>query len=106
MEKSVIYKNPETYKYESGQNIILNNPEWTLDLRGKFTGDIKDMIDVFIYNANINSLKQIKIIHGKGSGKLRQKVTQILKNIPTVKNFRLGDWNEGGAGVTILDLND
>ena len=106
LEKSVIYKNPETYKYESGQNIILNNPEWTLDLRGKFTGDIKDMIDVFIYNANINSLKQIKIIHGKGSGKLRQKVTQILKNIPTVKNFRLGDWNEGGAGVTILDLND
>ena len=105
LEKSGSAKKADSKSHES-RNIFISNPEWTLDLRGKFTEDIKDMIDVFIYNANINSLKQVKIIHGKGSGKLRQKVTEILKETPSVKSFKLGDWNEGGTGVTVIDLND
>jgi DNA mismatch repair protein MutS2 len=78
------------------------NPE--LDLRGKYTEDIKDMIDVFLNNANINSIKVVRIIHGKGTGKLRVAVNQHLKNHKLVKSYRLGNWNEGDSGVTIVEL--
>ena len=78
------------------------NPE--LDLRGKYTEDIKDMIDVFLNNANINSMKEVRIIHGKGTGKLREAVNHYLKNNKLVKSYRLGNWNEGDSGVTIVEL--
>jgi DNA mismatch repair protein MutS2 len=46
----------------------------------------------------------VDIIHGKGTGALRKKVTEFLKGYPHVKAFRLGEWNEGGTGVTVVEL--
>jgi DNA mismatch repair protein MutS2 len=90
------YKLQERYDNEVPKN--------ELDIRGLFTEDIKDLIDVFINNANINSIGEVRIIHGKGTGKLREKVSQLLKKNPSVKSFRLGNWNEGDSGVTIIEL--
>ena len=46
----------------------------------------------------------MRIIHGKGTGALRERVAQVLKGDRRVKQFRLGAWNEGGAGVTIAEF--
>jgi len=50
-------------------------------------------------------LKSIRFIHGKGTGALRERVTEMLRKEPRVTNFRLGAWNEGGAGVTVVELS-
>ena len=46
----------------------------------------------------------MRIIHGKGTGALRDRVAEMLRKDTRVKSFRLGLWNEGGAGVTIAEL--
>ena len=46
-------------------------------------------------------LKSLRIIHGKGTGALRQVVDEMLRKDPRVREFRMAGWNEGGAGVTI-----
>jgi DNA mismatch repair protein MutS2 len=49
-------------------------------------------------------LPSIRVIHGKGTGALRQRVSEMLQKDTRVKAFRLGAWNEGGAGVTVAEL--
>ena len=49
-------------------------------------------------------LPALRIIHGKGTGALRDRVTEMLKKDTRVKQFRLGGWTEGGSGVTMVDL--
>jgi DNA mismatch repair protein MutS2 len=48
--------------------------------------------------------RSLRIIHGKGTGALRERVTEMLQKDTRVKGFRLGAWNEGGTGVTVVDL--
>ena len=49
-------------------------------------------------------LPTLRIIHGKGTGALRARVAEMLAKDTRVKQFRLGAWNEGGAGVTMAEL--
>ena len=49
-------------------------------------------------------LRRLRIIHGKGTGALRERVTEMLQKDTRVKEFRLGAWNEGGAGVTMAEF--
>jgi DNA mismatch repair protein MutS2 len=49
-------------------------------------------------------LAVLRIIHGKGTGALRERVNALLQREKRVKQFRLGAWNEGGAGVTVVEL--
>jgi DNA mismatch repair protein MutS2 len=46
----------------------------------------------------------LRIIHGKGTGALRDRVGEMLRKDTRVREFRLGAWNEGGAGVTVAEL--
>lgn len=78
--------------------------EFSLDLRGKYSGEIDTALEKFIYQSNMNGLKEVSIIHGKGSGKLREEVKKQLKKNSAVKSFRPGNWNEGDTGVTIVSL--
>ncbi|MCB0729089.1 MAG: endonuclease MutS2, partial [Ignavibacteriae bacterium] len=93
-------------EYSSQSTVSLNEGvvELSLDLRGKYTHEIGDELEKFIYDSVNNGLKEVSIIHGKGSGKLREEVQKQLKRNPDVKSFRLGNWNEGDSGVTILEL--
>jgi DNA mismatch repair protein MutS2 len=61
-------------------------------------------VDKLIDQAIITGLHRIDIIHGKGTGALRKKITDYLKNNSSIKSFRLGEWNEGGTGVTVVEL--
>ena len=71
-----------------------------IDLRGMYGDDAVREIDLFLYKAWQMGLKRVDIIHGKGTGALRQRVHNYLRDVPFVDHFALGEWNEGGAGMT------
>ena len=61
-------------------------------------------LDKYLNDAFMAGLYQVRVIHGKGTGTLRQAVQEQLSQHPLVKSYRLGDYGEGGAGVTIVEL--
>lgn len=73
-----------------------------IDLRGMRVGDVDDIVMHAVDNAVRADLRELRIIHGKGTGALRERVGEMLRKEPRVVNFRLGAWNEGGAGVTVV----
>ena len=52
----------------------------------------------------MSGLKCVTVVHGKGTGALRIRVGEVLQNDRRVDSFRLGSWNEGGGGATIVNL--
>lgn len=75
-----------------------------IDLRGMMSDEAILELDKFIDNALISNLGIITIIHGKGTGALRNAVQKHLKTHPSVKSYRLGRFGEGEDGVTIAEL--
>ncbi|MDQ2891358.1 MAG: endonuclease MutS2 [Gemmatimonadota bacterium] len=75
-----------------------------IDLRGMRVGEVEDIVMHAVDNAVRADMKAIRIIHGKGTGALRERISEMLQKEPRVTNFRLGAWNEGGAGVTVVEL--
>jgi DNA mismatch repair protein MutS2 len=64
-----------------------------------------EQVDKHLDDAFVAGLKEIRVIHGKGTGALREAITSHLKKHRQVNNFRFGDFNEGGTGVTVVSLN-
>ncbi len=77
----------------------------TIDIRGKRVDEAIKEIDNFISDAIMSDANTIIIIHGKGTGALREAIHNYLKYNQYIKSFRIGELVEGGAGVTIVDLN-
>jgi DNA mismatch repair protein MutS2 len=75
-----------------------------IDLRGMRVGEVEDIVMHAVDAAVRADLKTLRIIHGKGTGALRERVAEMLRKESRVTSFRLGAWNEGGAGVTVVDL--
>ncbi len=75
-----------------------------LDLRGLTSEEAIPLVDKFIDTAILAGLHRVDIIHGRGTGALRKKITDFLSKHPRVKSYRLGEWNEGGAGATVVEL--
>jgi DNA mismatch repair protein MutS2 len=75
-----------------------------IDLRGQRVADIDDIVMQALDAAVRADLKSLRIIHGKGTGALRARVAEMLRKDTRVKTFRLGAWNEGGAGVTVAEF--
>ena len=75
-----------------------------VDVRGMRVGEVDDAVIQALDAIVSADLGVLTIIHGKGTGALRERVTQLLKKDKRVKTFRLGLWNEGGAGVTIVEI--
>lgn len=75
-----------------------------IDLRGERVHDIDDALLSALDAAIRADLRSVRIIHGKGTGALRDRVAEMLRKDTRVKRFRLGLWNEGGSGVTIAEL--
>jgi len=61
-------------------------------------------LDKYLDDAFMAGLYRVRVIHGKGTGTLRQIVHEQLAKHSLVKSYRLGDYGEGGAGVTIVEL--
>jgi DNA mismatch repair protein MutS2 len=75
-----------------------------LDLRGKRAEEVEPVLDDYLNEASLCSLSRVRIIHGIGTGTVRQIVREILASHPLVASFRPGEQGEGGDGVTIVSM--
>jgi DNA mismatch repair protein MutS2 len=90
-------------KSEAQLREIVAKPE--VDLRGMLTDEAIPVLERFIDSARMAKLNSVVVIHGKGTGALRQAVHQCLRREQRgIKSFRLGRYGEGEDGVTIVEL--
>lgn len=80
------------------------NVSTELDLRGENIEDSIYILEKFLDDAVLSSLTQVRIIHGKGTGALRQGIHQYLRKQPRVESFALASYGEGDSGVTVVKL--
>jgi len=80
------------------------SPVTELHLRGSTTDEVRDAIERCVSNALVQGISSIRVVHGKGTGALRNETHAVLRTMPSVKSFRLGRWGEGDTGVTIVEL--
>lgn len=76
-----------------------------LDLRGMALDEALMEVDRFLDEAFLGNLGQVYIIHGKGTGALRSGIQDFLRRHKHVKSYRLGQFGEGGAGVSVAELH-
>jgi DNA mismatch repair protein MutS2 len=81
-----------------------DNVRTELDLRGQNLEESLIEVDRFLDESFLSNLGQVYIIHGKGTGVLRNGITEYLRKHKHVKNYRLGNYGEGGVGVTVVEL--
>lgn len=93
----------ETYAYVP-RDIAMEGIDTSIDLRGMYAHEVENQLEKFLSDAYAGGLKEVSIIHGKGSGKLRTEVTRLIKSNKMVKSSRFGGRNEGDSGVTIVEL--
>jgi DNA mismatch repair protein MutS2 len=75
-----------------------------VDLRGMRVHELDDALMQALDAAVRADLKELRIIHGKGTGALRERVMEMLAKDTRVRAHRMGAWNEGGSGVTVAEL--
>lgn len=75
-----------------------------INLLGKTVDEAVAELDKYLDDASLAHLSSVRIVHGKGTGALRQGIHKYLKRQKHVKSFRLGAFGEGDAGVTIAEL--
>ena len=75
-----------------------------ISVRGLTADEAVEAIEKYLDSVSVANLETVYILHGKGTGVLRKVVGQYLKTHPLVKDFRLGYYNEGGTGVTVVNL--
>ncbi|KXB72180.1 endonuclease MutS2 [Peptoniphilus sp. DNF00840] len=80
------------------------NVKSEIDIRGKNFEDAKDIVDKYLDDAYLSGLKSVRIIHGKGTGVLRQKLREQFRNVKIIKSYKDAEYNEGGDGVTVVTL--
>jgi len=73
-------------------------------LRQLTVDDALPKLDKYLNDAFMAGLYQVRVIHGKGTGTLRRVIREQLAKHPLVKSYRAGDYGEGGAGVTMVEL--
>lgn len=95
-------KAQSTYSVHGLSKASTISPE--LNLLGKNSDEAIAELDKYIDDAYLSHLHQVRIVHGKGSGVLRDAVARYLKKQPHVKSFHLGEYGEGDSGVTIVEF--
>ncbi len=77
-----------------------------ISLLGKTVDEALSELDKYLDDAYLAHLTTVRVVHGKGTGALRKAVQNHLKRIKYVKSFRLGEYGEGDAGVTIVTFKE
>ena len=90
---SVSFSNSKAKTISSELNVIGLNVDQAIPI-----------VDKYLDDSSMAGLEQVRIVHGKGTGKLRTGIHAFLKTHPHVKSFRLGVFGEGEMGVTVVYL--
>lgn len=88
----------------SGSKLKSKNATTEINVIGQSVEEAIFVIDKFLDDSVLANLQTVRIVHGKGTGKLRQGIHSFLKKNSHVKSFRLGTFGEGEMGVTIVEL--
>lgn len=88
-----------SYKISKTMNI---SPE--IDVRGMLSDEAISVVDKYLDDAYLAGLNKVTIIHGKGTGALRQAIGVMLKRHPHAATYRPGTYGEGEMGVTIVEI--
>ena len=104
LENENPYKAKGSHPAHSGREMKMTAMSSEIDLRGMDTVEAICVLDRYMDEAMRAKLSSVRIIHGKGTGALRQAVHQSLKRNKFVKKFRLGVYGEGEDGVTIAEF--
>ena len=83
---------------------MVSSPGLELNLRGKLVDEGLDELEKYLERAYSAGLLFVRIVHGKGTGKMREAVRNALKGNPYVASFEEPKDNEGGAGVTVAKI--
>jgi len=75
-----------------------------LDLRGKRAEEVEPLLEDYLNQASLSGLTRVRIIHGYGTGTVRQIVREVLASHPLVTSFQPGEQGEGGDGATIVNM--
>lgn len=76
----------------------------SIDLRGMDSEEACYTADKYLDDAYVAGRGEVTLVHGKGTGVLRKAINDMLKKHPHVKSHRLGEYGEGGTGVTVVIL--
>ncbi len=97
---------PSTLRQVSRQSNVevKKSPGMEVDLRGLMAEDALDKMERYLEQAFLSGLPFVRIIHGKGTGRLRQAVREALRGHEYIKSFEEGGSTEGGEGVTVAML--
>jgi DNA mismatch repair protein MutS2 len=79
-------------------------PTSEVDFRGMRVDELEAALDSAVDAAVLGDMPYLRIIHGKGTGALRQRVSELLQNDPRVRSFAFAPANQGGDGVTVVEL--
>lgn len=99
-------KNEFVTSKKSSITVPTKSVKMSLDLRGERYEDAAILIDKYLDDAIFAGFKQVSIIHGFGTGVIRELVQKTLKNNKNVESFRYGGNGEGGLGATIVTFKD
>ena len=102
--KSNNYNNSNKYKKSLDLKAKSISPE--IIVIGQTVDDAIFVIDKYLDDCYLSNLPSARIVHGKGTGKLREGIHTFLRKHPLVKSFRLGTFGEGEMGVTIVELKE
>jgi DNA mismatch repair protein MutS2 len=75
-----------------------------LNLRGLTVDEAIRKVESYLDSAVMSSWDEVRLVHGKGTGALREAVHKYLSGLKTIKEYRLGKWGEGDSGVTVVLL--
>jgi len=95
---------PEPENAPKKEPVMHPSPGMELDLRGQRVEDGLDALERFLEQAYLAGMPFIRVIHGKGTGRLRQAVQKALRHSQYVSDWSLGKEGEGGDGVTVAHL--
>ncbi len=98
--KSRNIKNIEKGPFKFERNYVSN----TLDLRGYRVNEALDTLDIYLDKASLNNLTPVYIIHGNGTGALKNAIWEYVKDSPYVSKYRQAEQNQGGSGVLVIDI--
>ena len=94
-------KSKSTVSYKISKARTINSE---INVIGENVLDATMLIDKFLDDAAMAKLPTVRIVHGKGTGKLRAGIHEFLKTNPHVKSYRVGTFGEGEMGVTVVEL--
>ena len=98
------YQEKASRPKHSGREMKVTAMPMEVDLRGMDSIEAISVMERYLDEAMRSGLKQVRIVHGKGTGVLRAAVQQALRKNKYVKKFRLGVYGEGEDGVTIAEF--